>query len=118
LSLNLKDVYNSLSFFLFLPFIIAEITFFPIPQLYFHGLIDLQHLYYNKFLCILLVLCDHEAMFQVLEKAFCRNVGKDCVYVRSKVVGPFPRPSVSGSYLHQAATFILLVLPRYKMDVT
>jgi hypothetical protein len=40
-------------------------------------------------------------LVQVLETTSCRNAGK--YYVRFKVVGPFPKPCTSGSYVHWAA---------------
>jgi hypothetical protein len=43
---------------------------------------------------------------QVLERASCRNAGKGCV-IRPKVVRPFPGPSASGSYDHQAALLFI-----------
>jgi hypothetical protein len=45
---------------------------------------------------------------QVLETASCINVGKGCVRM-TKVVGPFPEPCTSGSYVHRAALYCCLV---------
>jgi hypothetical protein len=57
---------------------------------------------------IKLLPCDHEVMGS-WKQPLAEMQGKTA-YIRPKVVGPFPRPCASGSYMHRAVLFMLCLL--------
>jgi hypothetical protein len=53
--------------------------------------------------------CDHEVMGSSAgNKPLAEMQGKDA-YIRPNVVGPFPRPCISESYVHRAALHVFII---------
>jgi hypothetical protein len=53
-----------------------------------------------------LLSCDNEVMGSKSEKQPLVKMQGNITYIRFKVVEPFSRPCVSGSYVHRAALFV------------